>query len=197
MAFKTGALIIPACGFDSIPSDVTVFVSNRYVKSVLGPGTSIEDSVTAYDVRGAFFGGSTGSIMSFIEDVPRKGLIRSVADYALCYRKWCDCFFVDFHICCSVAHGPSSHLPRWVYRLPYDASSSWFGAFWPKLVINRQTVHHSWSLFERNKDAHPENAYGDKFRYDECLKTPNPISALFVVFSTFLFVVALFISPVR
>jgi hypothetical protein len=87
MAFKTNALIIPACGFDSIPPDVAVYVSNRYVKSVLGPTTSIEDSVTAYDVKGGLSGGSTGSIMSFAEDVPRKTLINSTKDYALCHRK--------------------------------------------------------------------------------------------------------------
>lgn len=63
-------------------------------------------------------------------------------------------------------------------------------------MVNRQTVHHSWSLFERNKDSHPEGAYGDKFRYDAFLKTPGPISALFVDFSILLFVAALLISPV-
>ena len=84
-----------------------------------------------------------------------------------------------------------------MYRVPYDASSSWFGAVWPARIINRQTVHHSWSLFERNKDARPEDAYGDGFRYDECLRTPGPVSALFVNFSIWLFVGALLISPVR
>ena len=92
MAFKTNALIIPACGFDSIPPDVAVYVSNRYVKSVLGPKTSVEDSVTAYDVRGGFSGGSTGSTVSSFEGVPKEKLTRSVTDYALCHRKLCDCF---------------------------------------------------------------------------------------------------------
>lgn len=63
-------------------------------------------------------------------------------------------------------------------------------------MVNRQTVHHSWSLFERNRDAHPEDAYGDKFRYDECLRVPGPVSALVVGFSTFFFAVAPLISPV-
>ena len=98
MAFKTNALIIPACGFDSIPPDVAVYVSNRYVKSVLGSKTSIEDSVTVYDVKGGFSGGSTDSIMSFVEDVPRETFIKSAKDYALCYRKLCDCFFAEVDI---------------------------------------------------------------------------------------------------
>jgi len=92
MAFKTNALIIPACGFDSVPPDVAVYVSNRYVKSVLGPRTSIEDSVTAYDVKGGFSGGSTDSIMSFVEDVPRETLVKSVTDYVLRHRELCDLF---------------------------------------------------------------------------------------------------------
>ena len=100
MAFKTNALIIPACGFDSIPPDVAVYVSNRYVKSVLGSGTSIEDSVTAYDVKGGFSGGSTDSIMSFVEDVPRGVLIKSAKDYALRYRKLRHCFFLFFVFFC-------------------------------------------------------------------------------------------------
>lgn len=87
MAFKTGALIVPACGFDSIPPDVAVYVSNRYVKSVLGSETSIEDSVTAFDVKGGFSGGSAGAIASFVEDVPRESLIASMGDYVLRYRE--------------------------------------------------------------------------------------------------------------
>jgi len=180
MAFKTNALIIPACGFDSIPPDIAVFVSNRYVKAVLGPTTSIEDSVTAYDVQGGFSGGSTDSIMSFVEDVPREALIESTADYVLC-----------------LPHGPPSRPTRFVYKLPYGPSSSWHGTFWPQRMVNRQTVHHSWSLFQRNKDTHPADAYGDEFRYDECLRTPGLISALFVGFYISLFTVALLISPIR
>lgn len=91
MAFKTNALIIPACGFDSVPSDVAVYVSNRYVKSVLGPRTSIEDSVTAYDVKGGFSSGSANSIMALIEDVPREKLVKSAMDYALRHRKQSVC----------------------------------------------------------------------------------------------------------
>ena len=198
MAFKTNALIIPACGFDSIPPDIAVFVANRYVKAVLGPSTSIEDSTTAYDVEGGFPGGSTDSIMSFVEDVPRKTLIRSAADYVLRHREWSvrsRSSGVD--ISALLAHGLPSRPPKIVYKLPYDSSTSWYGTIWPQRMINRQTVHHSWSLFERNKDAHPAAAYGSEFRYDECLRTPGPISALFVGFSICLFVLALLISPVR
>ena len=92
LAFKTNTLIIPACGFDSIPPDLAVFVSNRYVKAVLGSETSIEDSVTAYNVEGGFSGGSVDSIMSFVEDVPRETLIKSAEDYVLRQRE-SDCYF--------------------------------------------------------------------------------------------------------
>ena len=80
-------LIIPACGFDSIPPDAAGYVPNRYVKLALRPETSIEDSATTYDVREGFSGGSTDSIMSFVEDVPGETFVRSAKDCALCYRK--------------------------------------------------------------------------------------------------------------
>ena len=89
MALKNNALIIPACGFDSVLPDVAVYVSNRYVKSVLGPKTSIEDSVTAYDVSGGFFG-LISAIMPFVGDVPREKLVKSATDYALRHRELCD-----------------------------------------------------------------------------------------------------------
>ena len=86
-AFKSDTLIIPTCGFDSTPSNIAVFVANRYAKAVLGAKTLIKDLVTAYDVEGGFSGGSTDSIMSFVKDVPRETLIESAVDYALRYRK--------------------------------------------------------------------------------------------------------------
>jgi len=92
MAFKTNALIIPACGLDSVLPDVAVYVSNRYVKSVLGPRTSIEDSVTAHDVGGGF-SGLIQAIMPLVEDVPRETLTKSATDYALRYRELCGCPF--------------------------------------------------------------------------------------------------------
>jgi len=181
MAFKTKAVIVPACGFDSIPADVAVYVSNRYAKAVLGPETSIEESVTAFDVKGgSCAGGEAGSVVAFVEGVPRERLIASLGDYVL-----------------RSPRGRPSRSGRWVYRVPYDGSSSWFGAIWPARMVNRQTVHHSWSLFERSRDVRPEDAYGDGFRYDECLKTPGPVSALFVGFWMWLFGVALLISPMR
>ena len=98
MVFKTNVLIIPVFWFDSIPLDVAVYASNRYMKSVLGPETSIKGSVTTYGVGGGFSIGSTDSIMSFVEDVPRETFIRSAKGCALCYRKLCDCFFAEVDI---------------------------------------------------------------------------------------------------
>lgn len=180
MAFKTNAVIIPACGFGSIPPDIAVFVANRYVKAILGSETSIEDSVTVYNVKGGFSGGSADSMMSSVEDVPRETYVKATMDYVLRHPQ-----------------GIPSCRAKYVHKVPYDASSSWFGTVWLGQALNRQTVHHSWSLFQRNKDAHPEDAYGEKFRYDECMKTSGPISALLVGLSISLFLIALLISPIR
>lgn len=33
LATKTGAIIVPSCGMDSIPSDVTAFLANKALKA--------------------------------------------------------------------------------------------------------------------------------------------------------------------
>ena len=52
---KTHAIIIPACGFDSIPSDLAVYLSNQTLKSLTSPSTPILSSISAFDVGGSFF----------------------------------------------------------------------------------------------------------------------------------------------
>lgn len=130
MAFKANALIIPACGFDSIPPDIAVFVSNRYVKAVLGPTTSIEDSVTLYDVQGGFSGGSTDSIISFVEDVPRDTLIESAADYVLCHRESRDRLILQ-----RLTFPPRS---PWTSQSPHEIRVQ--APIWPFLVVARNIL---------------------------------------------------------
>ena len=82
-ATKTKAVIVPACGFDSLPSDLAVFLSNRTLKNALGPQTQLGLSQSFFDVRGAFSGGSFATMVAEIEQVPRGRLAESHKEYAL------------------------------------------------------------------------------------------------------------------
>ena len=84
LATKTGAIIVPSCGFDSLPADITVYLSNQTLKRKLGPDVELGLSQTFYDVYlpGAS-GGSTATLLSALSEVPRVRVDEAHRDYAL------------------------------------------------------------------------------------------------------------------
>ena len=83
MCTKTGAIIVPACGFDSVPADLLVFLSNRTIKNALGPDAQLGLSQTFYAVKGGISGGTLATMMSDIENVPKFKLFEAQKDYAI------------------------------------------------------------------------------------------------------------------
>ena len=84
-AHKSNAILIPCCGFDSVPADVVVYLANKTAKSVLGPSAYIEDSISLYQVKGGFSGGTLASVISAIEDVPKAVTAEAMKDFS--YRE--------------------------------------------------------------------------------------------------------------
>ena len=73
-ATKTGAIIVPSCGFDSVPSDAAAYIANKTLKSI-GPSVSgeyrdVDTSISAFSFRGGISGGTIASFMATIEAVP-------------------------------------------------------------------------------------------------------------------------------
>ena len=62
--------------------------------------------------------------------------------------------------------------------------------------INRLTVHHSWSLFKRFQDRHPEKAYGDNFTYTEIAARPKYHQAVLYVLALATFIAGIIFPPV-
>ena len=69
-AYKNNAILIPCCGFDSVPADVVVYLASKTAKSVLGPSGYLEDSISLYSLKGGISSGTLASVISSIEDVP-------------------------------------------------------------------------------------------------------------------------------
>lgn len=80
-------MIVNTCGFDSIPADILVFLSNKTLKNALGPSAQLGLSQTFYDLRGGISGGTFTTMMNDIEVVPRLRIIETSKDYALSHGK--------------------------------------------------------------------------------------------------------------
>lgn len=63
-AQSTGTRIIPMCGFDSIPSDISAFLAQQAMQERYGePCVSVK---TAFSVRGGFNGGTLASALNMV-----------------------------------------------------------------------------------------------------------------------------------
>lgn len=63
-AQRTGARIIPFCGFDSVPSDLSAFLANVAMKERYGePSTQVK---AAFSIRGGFNGGTLASFFNML-----------------------------------------------------------------------------------------------------------------------------------
>jgi short subunit dehydrogenase-like uncharacterized protein len=68
---------------DSIPSDISVFLSNKTLKQIAGPNACIEKSTTGFTFQGGISGGTLGTSISGVEDVPREKLDQALDLYVL------------------------------------------------------------------------------------------------------------------
>ncbi|KAI0828046.1 Saccharopine dehydrogenase-domain-containing protein [Trametes gibbosa] len=167
LATKTGAVIVPSCGLDSLPADITVYLSNRTLKSAFGPRTQLGLSQSFYQVRVKPSGGSLATLITMIEDVPRVRLEESYRDYALS----------------PVPAAPSPPL-RLAVPVPFSSKPQ-YGATWAMAMTNRSVVQRSFGVYqymldnartvfggklEKEKaDAFCPLAYGPTFSYAEYL----------------------------
>lgn len=147
-AVATGARIVHACGFDSIPSDLGVGLTARQAAAD-GQGSLTQTVLHVRSMRGGISGGTI--------DTARQQLIETGRDRAARALVGRADALVDGPRTAG-AHRPGR--PRLVSR---DAGTGRWSAPFVMGVFNRQVVHRSNAL------AHA--AYGPEFRYREVLDT--------------------------
>ncbi|KAG6827628.1 hypothetical protein H0H92_011031 [Tricholoma furcatifolium] len=193
LATRTGAVIVPSCGYDSVPSDVSAFLSNRTLKA--HGNYDVASSVTGQKMKGGISGGTASTIITVLEDVPRHKLRESSFDFSLSPVK-------------------GNAFPQW--RFLYDQSipgePTTTGSFFFMGPGNKQLVQRTFGLLELQARAEalqpgtPEEVkrtvlrerYGPSFAYDEFMIMPSRLTAAIfsIGFALGFSLVALF-SPFR
>jgi short subunit dehydrogenase-like uncharacterized protein len=144
-AVESGARIVHACGFDSVPSDMGVwFLQQRAVERFGEPCSRIRMGVQA--AKGGASGGTIASMMNLMEEVASDKSLRQVLSnpYAL------------------APLGDRTGIKQSNVTLPeYDEGfRSWLGPF-VMAATNTRVVFRSHALL-----GHP---WGDEFAYDESM----------------------------
>ncbi|KAI0076364.1 NAD(P)-binding protein [Panus rudis PR-1116 ss-1] len=185
LATKTGSVIIPSAGYDSIPSDLAVYLSYKHLKSV-SPNSSIEYSVNAHKVRGGFSGGTIATLLSSLENLSWKERAKSAQDWYI-----------------SMVQGPPQTRPKLLYKLPFS-NPPVYGALSPMASINCANVQRTWGLFEHVKRSSRDPvttqqlpSYGPKFKFEEFFVRKSLFQSIVFSLGLITFVAALMIPPVR
>jgi short subunit dehydrogenase-like uncharacterized protein len=185
-AVKSGSIVVPCCGLDSVPSDVLAFVANKALKSFGGPSTTIDLSTSAWKLGGASISGGTFStILTTLEDVPKHKLLAIRENSVL-----------------SPVKGTHSPRPRMLYTLPYSDRPV-YGAWYFMAITNSQVVQRSWGLYELARRRHNATtvapfSYGPNFKYEEFVILPSALYAVMysIIFSAIAALLVLF-KPAR
>jgi short subunit dehydrogenase-like uncharacterized protein len=175
-AGETGARIVSACGYDSIPSDLGVLVVQEQARKIWGQPCR-EVRYFAGESKGGVSGGTIASMLHMVEAATKDGRTRRLLG---------DPYSLDP----DRKGGPDGADQRGVR---YDTDlARWTGPF-VMAVINTRVVRRTNRLLDY--------AYGRDFRYSEAMSFgPGPkgfLTAAAVAGTTAGFVAAVAVPPVR
>jgi len=193
-ATRKGVIIVPACGLDSVPSDISAFLSSRTLNELYDRPIDINKSVTALKLKGGISAGSLSTMFLHLSgEIPRIKLEGAAQSHSL-----------------SPVRGLPSPPNRFIYRLSLPSSRTIVGAYFPMKSANLPIVQRTWGLLEyearwnlegipkpREVLAADKSRYGPSFKYDEFLETPSTFRAVLLTIGMVLGVGSIMLPPLR
>ncbi|ORY85328.1 Saccharopine dehydrogenase-domain-containing protein [Leucosporidium creatinivorum] len=178
-AISTNALIIHACGYDSVPSDLTTFLAVQRLKGLIGESGKVGPVRSAFSFKGEVSGGTISSALTIMDGSADDKKI-GMNPYAL-----------------SPIAGSYKPLPTVVTSSTFAGKRTW-GSFWIMGPYNSQIVRRSWGILETSDPSSKVLSYGSEFNYNEFMSMKGPISAFLASFSLLLsFAVLALFPPAR
>lgn len=158
-AADTGARIVHACGFDSIPSDLTVYALYRRARDD-GAGELLDTNFVVRRFGGGFSG---GTIASMVE------VLRTASGDPQARRLLNDPYTLAADRAAEPEVGPQPDLPwRRGWEIAPELAGIWTGGF-AMAAVNTRVV--------RRSNAELDWAYGRRFRYSEQMSVGSSVAA--------------------
>jgi short subunit dehydrogenase-like uncharacterized protein len=158
-AVDTGARIVHSCGFDSIPSDLTVYALHRRIVED-NAGEMADTTFVVRRMAGGFSGGTYASIA---------GIMRAMSSDAEVRRLLEDPYTLTPDRGAEPEFGPQSDLPwRRGREIAPELDGIWTTGF-IMAPVNTRVV--------RRSNALQDWAYGRRFRYTECQSLGSSVVA--------------------
>jgi short subunit dehydrogenase-like uncharacterized protein len=172
-AQASGARIIHCSGFDSIPSDLGVYKSQRLAIEKTGqPAPQIKMRV--YKIKGTASGGTVASILNVLKEAGDNPELRKQ--------------LVNPYILCGPEH-PFSVRQKNHKKAEYDDALGHWTMPFVMAAINERIVHRTNALLD--------GLYGTSFKYDEAMSARTATTAWSTTLGLGAFVAAASIGPMR
>ncbi|MBT1451491.1 saccharopine dehydrogenase NADP-binding domain-containing protein [Glaciecola sp. XM2] len=172
-AKASGARIVNCAGFDSIPSDLGVYMSQRMAIEKTGnPASQIKMRV--YKLKGAASGGTVASLLNVLKEAGENPSLKKL--------------LVNPYVLCGSDH-PFSLRQKNHKKAEFDEALGIWTMPFVMAAINERIVHRSNALLN--------GLYGKEFRYDEAMSAKKGSAAWMATLGLGAFVAAASIGPVR
>lgn len=169
-AQKSGAIIIPQCGLDSVPADIMAFSLTNYIRKTLhAPTKSV--TMTMYDFKSGISGGTTATMLELFENYSLAKLATTMKPFSLSPVRPT-----------SPSRPPTSGLPYRLLGLHNVPELGGLQTVWLMAGVDACLAHRSWGLYETFAKEHsrPDLSYGPNFRFTEYLRAKSLVAGVFV-----------------
>ena len=173
VAKSSGARIINSAGFDSIPSDLGVYVLQKYALETTGkPAFQIKMRVRK--IKGGASGGTIASMLNVVEEASKNPALRKL--------------LVNPYVLCPAEHPFKQYQTNHKKAQFEEDTQIWIMPF-IMAAINERIVHRSNALLG--------NRYGEHFLYDEAMSAQKGLQAWGITLGLGAFMVGASIKPIR
>lgn len=171
--------IIPSCGFDSVPADLSTFAVVDYIRTKLSSRTARVD-YSVHEVKGGVSGGTAYSAMRMFDHHSLSELFKLFAPFSLSPRHP------------NRTHPLKRSLKSRIFGLRKITGLGWVGVS-PQGLVDRCYINRSWGLAAEN-DA---ETYGENFDFHVWMRVPGPVSAVLWHFTMLAAMLLFCMPPVR
>lgn len=152
-AKRTGAIIVPSSGFDSMPFDLSTYLAVQALREATGGVADVDYALCGYHIDGNLSGGTVASLVGQARREP-----------------------IGFRDAYELGPIRGTQVAK-VVRQRKMPQFNKYGAFTLFTPHNTGVTNRSWGLLQQSDDP---RKYGQQFRYLEGFITPGALSAFFM-----------------
>jgi short subunit dehydrogenase-like uncharacterized protein len=162
-AKRTGAIIIPQCGLDSVLADIMAFaVVNHIRRALQAPTLSV--TMTLYDLKAGLSGGTASTAVNIFSHYPLKKLVGALRPFSMSPVPPS-----------ALSKPPASNAFYHFLGLLNVPEIGGIQTVGPMASIDTALVHRSWGLYETlaAQTSRTDMSYGPNFRFTEYMRAKN------------------------